>query len=260
MAKSSALVAALLCAAGSAHAADLPGRKAALAPALVASQWGGWYLGASIGAAQGDAIERTGYWVDTNGSYVTRGQDGRNWGALGGLHLGYNVQRNRIVYGLELQASLSNLRVKGVTADYDISSTTVSDRLMSYTRTPISAALLGRMGYTFDQALVYVAAGPAVGQVARRVMQVDDGQNYQWLAAGEGNKFDRTRYGWSAGAGIEYKLSAALSARAQYMFTDLGSPKFHYVGYPFGTLDQGDQRVRTYQSAVTVGVSYAFGK
>jgi len=258
MKKTFALLA-VLASAGSVQAADLPARKSAQAPALAASQWGGLYWGWGLSGVQGEALEGRGYWRDVNGTYETVGTDGSRRALAGEMHLGYNFQRTRIVYGLELAATVSALDAKGVAARYDVTNTTVSDRLLSHTRTPLSASLLGRMGYTFDQAFVYVTAGPTVAQVVRKVFQADDGRGYQWLAAGASNSFDKTRLGWSAGAGVDYKLSGSLSARAQYLFTDLGTQKYNYVGYPFGILDQGTQKVRTYQSAVTLGLSYALG-
>ncbi len=256
---------AVLLSTGLAQAADLPSRglpASVLAPESVVTSpsWAGFYAGLNFGAVRADALEGRGYWIDKAGTYVTIGGSGRSGGASGGFQFGYNAQMNQIVYGVELDALLNFVDVNGLAAQYDIKNNVASDRLKSRTNIPALTSLRGRLGYVVGQTLFYVTGGPTVGLIRREVTQVDDNKDYQWLAAGERNSFSKTRLGWTAGAGVEYQMTGALSLRAQYLFTGLGRPAFHYVGYPYGVIDQGDQHIRLYQSAVSLGVNYKFGQ
>ncbi|TRC98355.1 porin family protein [Mesorhizobium sp. WSM4303] len=39
--------------------------------------------------------------------------------------------------------------------------------------------------------------------------------------------YDETRWGWAAGAGVEWALNQKLSFKAEYMHVDLGTPDFN---------------------------------
>jgi outer membrane immunogenic protein len=64
------------------------------------------------------------------------------------------------------------------------------------------------VGYAADRALFYGTGGAALGDVS----------------PGINNSFQRqTRFGWTAGAGIEAAFTDNLTARIEYLFVDLGN-------------------------------------
>src|SRR6266700_2906810 len=71
----------------------------------------------------------------------------------------------------------------------------------------------GRVGYAFDRFLPYVTGGLAVGDVKGAIttppVTILSGTN--------------TQAGWTLGAGVEYAFTPSLSAKAEYLFVDLGS-------------------------------------
>ena len=77
----------------------------------------------------------------------------------------------------------------------------------------------GRLGFAFDNILVYGTAGVAVGRVTGAGdVTASLGSEFVRLAA-SGRE---THVGWTAGAGVEAMLGPNLSAKAEYLYADLG--------------------------------------
>src|SRR5207302_633067 len=82
-----------------------------------------------------------------------------------------------------------------------------------------------------------------------------------WNSVGN---FSGVRYGWTAGAGAEWKFSSNWSAKAEYLYYDLGSVS--YAGTPIATtIGGGAFSTNTIRSTtqyngniVRVGVNYSF--
>ena len=68
--------------------------------------------------------------------------------------------------------------------------------------------------------MIYVAGGLASGQIKSTYLATFPGATY----SGSENK---TRYGWTIGAGVEYALSQNWFLRGEYLYIDLG--KFGYT-------------------------------
>ena len=109
-------------------------------------------------------------------------------GAFGGGQIGYNFQRGNIVFGVEADIQGSGVSDSG----YGLKSS------LDY-----FGSVRGRVGYTFDRTLVYGTGGFGFGQVTN-----------EGLA--------ETQTGWVVGAGAEYKITPAWSAKAEYQYFDLG--------------------------------------
>ncbi|MBI3434633.1 MAG: porin family protein [Proteobacteria bacterium] len=178
--------------AASASAADLP-RMPAKAPAYApvpAYSWAGFYLGINAGGGWGSS--RWNSPVFPTGSFDVSG-------AMVGGTVGYNWQVNRWVLGLEGDVDWT-----------DISGSTTSLVCPLGCRTSNSwlATVRGRIGYSFDQFLPYITGGLAVGDVRARVpglLSVSD-----------------TQAGWTLGGGVEVALTRNWSAKAEYLYVDLG--------------------------------------
>lgn len=131
-------------------------------------------------------------------------------GILGGLHTGYNWQMDGLVLGIEGDAELA-----GMKGDTDIYLAEGDEDPNGRAEQDVDwlASLRLRAGFAADRALLYVTGGLAASGAE------------QELVLGHGiykTQNDETLWGWTLGGGMEYALTADLSARLEYRYTDLG--------------------------------------
>ncbi|HUL90512.1 MAG TPA: outer membrane protein [Pseudolabrys sp.] len=189
------LCALLFAAVSSSFAADMPGGGRYQDPAYfgpAAFNWSGFYLGLNGGYGWGSS--------DWSGSVAT-GSTSPGGGLFGGT-VGFNLQSGAFVYGVEGDVAGSWIR----------SSTSTGTGFCSFPGCQIQtswfATARGRIGYAFDRVLLYVTAGGAFGDV-----QMSTG----------GLSATSTNAGWTAGLGLEYAFLGPWSAKAEYLYADLGS-------------------------------------
>ncbi|HYA80481.1 MAG TPA: outer membrane beta-barrel protein [Methylocystis sp.] len=218
-----ALAAALV--APAAWAADLPFRKAPLESPPIFS-WTGFYLGYNSGFGGGV--------LDANAPLITPGlaaqttiSNRANGGVFGG-EVGYQIQfPNNVVLGLETDMQWSGIRASAQTVNY------ASVGLPGYIYQDFHNSLdwFGttrlRAGYSFGRLLPYITGGVAYGQTSANGEQIVLGGGF----SGDGS---RTAAGWAAGAGLDYALSANLSARAEYIYVQLANASGPAVGFAPG--------------------------
>ena len=121
-------------------------------------------------------------------------------GIAGGVQAGYNVQYGQFVFGGE-----TDLQVTGANdtfAPWKFSN-------------PWWGTLRGRAGYAWNSFLFYGTAGLAYGDI--------EGQR-------GGLSEDKVQLGWTAGLGTEVALNPKWSAKAEYLYVDLGERNFSIVG------------------------------
>lgn len=178
---------ALLAMAGSAAAADLspaPYYKAPVyAPPLYT--WTGFYVGLNGGGGIGSSK-----WDTTNSFNIS--------GGMFGGTVGYNYQYGWAVIGAEGDIDWAGL--KGSTANGCPAGCNTSNSWLSTAR--------GRVGYAADRFMPYITGGLAVG-------------NY--TASTLGLSSSTTNAGWTVGAGIEFAITGRWSAKAEYLYVDLGN-------------------------------------
>ena len=197
-------------------AADMPGPY--VAPAYSpAFNWTGFYAGINGGYAFGKTN-----WTDTTGA--TTG-DFNFTGALAGGTVGYNIQTGSWVWGFEADGAYSSLKGTDAAACCE----TKNDWL---------ATARGRFGFAFGQWLPYVTAGAAFGDV-------------KMTAVGFGSA-TATRFGWTAGGGLEYAFMGAWSTKVEYLYADLGNARCGAAACGLDT----DVTFKT--SIVRAGVNYHF--
>lgn len=211
---------------GLAHAADLP-RPAPLvsAPAFT---WAGLYLGANVGAGWG-----TKEWAST--SVLTQTNYGMN-GALAGGQIGYNWQAGWVVLGVEADANWADLKGKGSIW----ASTYYTSKVDSL------GTIVGRIGGTFDRALLYVLAGGAWAHQ----------KDTFTIPSVYGTSSTDFRWGWTLGGGVELAFTPQWSGKIQYNYLDFGTNATTFIDPRDGrgfTLDL-TQRIHT----VKVGLNYHF--
>ena len=210
----------------SAFAADLPRRSA---PAAVP------YL------SPVSAFNWTGAYVGVNGGFdfasFTKGGKaafGSPSGGLAGGTVGYNFQINQnFVAGLE--GDLDWTSPSGTRANAFSANSTSRSRLNSL------FTLRGRVGFAADHALIYATGGYAGGNVKSSLVDVTRG------LAGSDSSY---RSGYALGAGLEYAFTNNISAKAEYLYTALGSKAM------FPAPDTISPGVNV--STVRAGVNYRF--
>jgi outer membrane immunogenic protein len=186
---------ALVGALGPAVAADLPRQMMTRAPAYVAPfyNWTGFYVGLNGGGGFGSSS-----WDG-----IPAGNFNVSGGMIGGT-VGYNWQYGAWVFGLEGDVDWTNLKgstnVGGFTGCGVFTCTTRNDWL---------ATARGRVGYAFDRWLPYVTGGLAVG-------------NIRATSPGFAG-VDNTNAGWTVGAGVEFAIAGNWTAKAEYLYVDLGN-------------------------------------
>ena len=221
-----------------AQAADLPAKARPLPVAAAPVwSWNGFYIGAHVGGAWG-TIESE--FADFPFAIAS----GTVNGFLGGGQIGYNFQSGIVVFGIEADASWSN--IKGTTPC--IIGLFSCKREVDYVGT-----ITGRLGFTADRALIYVKGGAAFAHVDHKVS----------LFGTEITNADKTIWGWTVGTGVEYAITGNWSAKLEYNFMDFGSQHLDFPlsvgfindGVPFNVAVD----TKTYIHAVKFGVNYRFG-
>jgi outer membrane immunogenic protein len=178
---------------GAAAAADLPVAPAPYYKAPVyapAYNWSGFYLGINGGGGWGRST-----WT-TTGPFDTSG------GLVGGT-IGYNYQMNQVVLGVEGDIDWANINGSTNTGCPAVGGTgcTTGDNWLSTVR--------GRLGYAADRFMPYITGGAAFGDIK---------------ASGPGlTGTDTTNAGWTLGGGIEFAIAGHWTAKAEYLYVDLGS-------------------------------------
>lgn len=172
------------------------GSCAAESRATAGYDWNGLYLGAHAGKAWG---ETSNSWKNSSVSWQPDGDISYN-DAMAGVHLGYNWQRERMVYGIE--GDISRTSLKG---DDSQVAGQVNALEMNYFST-----IRARFGLTYGNSLVFATSGVALGEIEKKDIT-------------EGNSASNDLVGWTVGGGIEHTLVGGLRARVEYQYVDFGS-------------------------------------
>lgn len=190
-------------AAQAANAADLPRRDTmAPAPVYVAPApiftWTGFYAGLNFGYGLGK-FDRAG-----------GGVFGKADGGVAGATLGYNYQVGQALFGLEGDYDWNGAKNTNSVAGRGLG-------LGAATATGKVTDLLtarARLGYTVDRALLFVTGGYAGATVKTSVVDPTLPNTFSssdW------------RSGYALGGGLEYAFTQNISAKAEYLYTNLGS-------------------------------------
>jgi outer membrane immunogenic protein len=175
--------------AGPAGAADLPRRYEPVVKAPIYApmvyNWTGFYIGINGGGAWGHSA-----WDSTSGFDLS--------GGLVGGTAGYNWQTGPWVFGIEGDIDWTNIEGK-TNAACPLGCTTGNGWL---------GTVRGRVGYAFDRIMPYFTAGLAVGDIKASTP----------LFAGK----SETNAGWTVGGGLEVAIMNNWTAKAEYLYVDLG--------------------------------------
>ncbi|WP_424628047.1 outer membrane protein [Bradyrhizobium sp. SYSU BS000235] len=203
----SGAILAAICMSASAQAADIYGSRPYAQQPYTVSQplsnsWMGPYIGGNIGYAWGD--------ITHNATKPA--------GVLGGIQAGYNWQSGALVFGIE-----GDLQING--AEDTFAPWKFSN--------PWFGTARGRVGYAFNNVLLYGTGGLAFGGLKGESFLLSE---------------SHTGLGWTLGVGAEIALNQRWSAKIEYLYVDLSDRNFSITGMPNG-----------YEfNTLRVGVNYRF--
>jgi outer membrane immunogenic protein len=222
-----------LVAGGQALAADLPPPVAPRAPATYVPttvpvyNWSGIYIGANGGYAFGTAN-----WSNPALGIAT-GNFNTNGGLAGGT-IGGNVQWGAAVLGIEGDWDWSNLNGTSNIGGCGPGCQTKANWL---------STVRGRAGWAIDRVLLYGTGGAAFAPVQ---------------AGFSGGPFQSsTQVGWTAGAGLEFAFAPNWTAKAEYLYADLGSFTCN-VNCVGGALGPAPLNVKLTDNIVRAGINFKF--
>ncbi|MDC7788267.1 autotransporter domain-containing protein [Rhodoplanes sp. TEM] len=185
-------------------------------PAAVAAPvvWRGLYVGGHVGTIYGKSNEDYPGFASADIKYG---------GALVGGQAGYNFQWGAWVLGLEGDIAWSNAKgAIGNPLPGTLFGVPASSFLTDETHLDWFATITGRLGYAWERTLFYAKAGYAAADVTQQIRSNFDGTV---LAASS-----RIAQGWTAGVGAEYALTSNWSAKAEWLYYDLGEDSYENVG------------------------------
>jgi outer membrane immunogenic protein len=225
------------------------------APAVVIFNWTGFYFGAHGGGGWSHKTE-TGTGFNFFGDTLTPAQfsvDASGW--LAGIQIGAVYQVGSWVFGAEADASASNLTGSNA-CSY---ASTIGAVLPANCSVKVNGlgTIAGRMGYAVDRLLVYGKAGVAWANdqynLPTTATYVFNGTTLVAPTFG-GNE---TRWGWMAGAGVEYAFYDNWSAKIEY----------NYLGFRHSSLQFTDTTGQFFLNTdiqqqihiVKAGINYRWG-
>jgi len=201
-----------------AAAADLGARPYTKAPAaaIAINNWTGFYIGAMGGYAQENSSDL-----------------GRLSGGFAGGTAGYNWQNGNLVFGLEADAAWADV---GATVGILPGLVSVNDTIRSM------GTVRGRLGYAFDQVLLYGTGGYAWAD--NRITAT---------ALGVSISDSQFHSGWTVGAGVEVMFAPKWSVKAEYLYRSFQGETY-FSGIVPGGVNSGTLNL----NSVQVGVNYHF--
>ncbi len=201
---------------GAASAADLPSRAPppVYVPPAPIFTWSGLYVGAQVGYA----------WAKDNASIQNPGLPSppvpgpffqpfttNLEGVIGGAHVGYNLQINQWLAGVEGSVdgtSLSKSQFIGTPPLFGGNAKTY---------TPLQGSIRVRLGVAWDRWLIYASGGAAFAGISNFYDTTAFGGNAETIS--------KTRTGWTVGGGLAYAVTNNWSLGVDYRYSDFG----HYV-------------------------------
>ena len=151
---------------------------------------------------------------------------------------GYNWQSQALVYGLE-----GDLSFAGISGSSSVCGVGAVPLHLCGTKADAFGTVRARGGFAIDSTLIYATGGLAVA----RIKAYDAG--FTNVAAQSGSA---VRMGWTVGAGVEQKLDAHWSLKAEYLYTSFARASYFTLeGYSPEMVDMSANIVRA-------GVNYKF--
>ncbi len=231
---------------GLVFAADRPVYKAP--PMEPTYNWTGFYLGGHLGWGAVDQdttllVSSAGVPILPPGTVI----NGDASSFIGGSQIGYNWQTNKWVFGVEGDFSWAGANSSVTTAGTLVANSFRIQNMNSHWYT----ALTGRIGYAWDNWLLY-GKGGAAWMNASNSASVN--------VAGVVTTFPEvtdTRGGWTLGVGIEQAIWNSWSWKLEYDYMAFGTRRYSFLDTTGTITNMVD--INTNVNAVKVGLNYRWG-
>jgi outer membrane immunogenic protein len=208
-----------------ATAADLPARTYTKAPVYVepAFNWSGFYVGGNIGYSWGRSSNTAELSNFATGAplFMATSRNDVN-GVIGGAQFGYNWQMSNWVVGFE--ADLQGSGEKGSTT-FICDACSPGGNITSELSQNLNwfGTIRGRAGILVTPTiLLYGTGGLAYGEVDTGGSATGTNINGAPVSVFFPG-VNSTRVGWTAGAGIEGRISGNWTLKLEYLYMDLGT-------------------------------------
>ncbi|BCP54551.1 outer-membrane immunogenic protein [Kaistia sp. 32K] len=201
-----------------AQAADLT-YEAPVVAAPAAFNWTGFYVGVHGGVAAGD-FKYPGDITATSGNQVFSLLNGEleqdASGGFGGAQIGYNWQFNpNWVVGVEADIAAASYEGK-ISGNFNTIGN-FGGNFDAGSEVEWFGTVRGRLGYAWDNLLLYGTGGFAYGSVKSSISANINGVSVVDESA------SNTQTGWTVGAGFEYGITKNITLKTEYLYVDLGS-------------------------------------
>jgi outer membrane immunogenic protein len=230
-------------------AADMPVPQGAPVPPPIYRpafyDWSGVYVGVNGGYGWGQAN-----WTDINGS---TGNFNTNAFLIGGT-LGANYQTGPYIVGFEGDIDWTNLSgTSSSVGCINLSAGLLPAGSTCTTKQDWLGTARARLGYAFDRVFLFGTAGAAFGN-ERVIVNVP--------GVGSVSNSIPPQLGWTVGAGVEYAFTEAISAKAEYLFVQLGTASCPVatgcIPAAFAAVGGTPTSHSLYENLVRAGVNYRF--
>lgn len=165
--------------------------------------------------------------------------------------MGFNLQRDRLVYGLETDIQGAGINNSATVADPWGWGSSHSNAQLDWFGT-----FRGRLGLIpYQNWLVYITGGVAYGGI-----QTNLGQNFNFYNHNltRSASRDDVYAGYVLGAGVEYGFGPAWSVKFEYQFMDLGTTRLNETASSCNncTYMSSDLESKLSFNTVRVGINY----
>ena len=226
-----------------AQAADLPVKAPVYkAPVAQVYDWTGFYVGANAGLGFG----RSSTHVYSPAAYSFETTRLGDVGALGGVQAGYNWQFqsllgfNNVVLGVE-----ADIQGSGLDDKYSCGYQCGLAGFGYQQKLDWFGTVRGRIGLATGPVLSYFTGGLVYGDVKTSIT------NFNTPA--DSATFSNTRTGWTIGSGVEASLGGNWTAKAEYLYLNLGDQSG--INPVTGSTYSSDIRAHIFRA----GVNYRIG-
>ncbi|MGE0626239.1 MAG: type I-E CRISPR-associated endoribonuclease Cas2e [Hyphomicrobiaceae bacterium] len=201
------------------------------------ARWTGLYAGAYLGHGYGRITGETTAGDGTRGGIAAgESADQSLQNVLFGGQIGFNYQTpSNWVFGIEGDYGRTRLHDSYENISTEYASLTERKQLQARIDYQFDwlATLRGRVGYAFDNWLIYATGGVAFKKETEHRTQYRSNSNFVNPAG------DRTEYffdestsgvrtGWTVGGGVEYALGSNWSLKGEYLYTGFGKEDFRF--------------------------------
>ena len=188
---------------------------------VFANDWAGAYIGVTGGYAMGESnFTGTGFLVPSE-EYPNREGTIDVEGSLFGAQVGFNFDLGNGMMG-GIVADYSHASLDGsVCADDDDCAGVDPGHTYAEASADWLSTVRGKLGIASEESFVYLTGGLAMSNVTSTVTNLSGADSFDLS-----EEADMT--GWTAGAGMNFKVAENVDMGIEYLYVDLGQAEYDY--------------------------------